>query len=217
MLKVKICGITNLDDAKMAASMGYDYVGMVFHEPSPRNVSAATAKKIADAVRGIVSAVGVFVDAPPENVLKISKKCGLAAVQLHGNESVEYCAALKESLAAALTGAAVIKAFAAADGSVIERLKEYMSVADYILLDAPPSGDFPGGTGETFDWAIAAEAVKTGAKIFLAGGLNPTNLAEAVEKSGHPYAVDVSSGLERLPRRKDYDKMMSFIRTAKKL
>lgn len=217
MLKVKICGITNLDDAKMAASMGYDYIGMVFHEPSPRNVSAATAKKIADAVRGIVSTVGVFVDAPPENALKISKKCGLAAVQLHGNESVEYCAALKESLAAAGTGAVIIKAFAAADGSVIERLKGYMSVADYILLDTPPSGDIPGGTGETFDWAIAAGAVKTGAKIFLAGGLNPANLFEAVEKSGHPCAVDVSSGLERLPRRKDYDKMMSFIRTAKKL
>lgn len=216
MIKIKICGITNLEDAKLAASMGYDYIGFVFHGPSPRNVSVANAKKISDAIRGIAATVGVFVDAPVADVAKAAKKCGLSAVQLHGNESLEYCAALRETLSKAGAQAAIIKAFAAGDISVVEKVREYLAVADFILLDAA-SRSAGGGTGETFDWAIAAEASKTGAKIFLAGGLNPDNVAEAVGKSGGPYAVDVSSGLERLPRRKDYDKMMAFIRIARKL
>ena len=157
-----------------------------------------------------ISAVGVFVDAEQSEIVKAVQKCALKAVQLHGGETPEYCAEIKEKL-----GIPVIKAFRVKDESVIEEMKKYIENADFFLLDAYIPGE-PGGTGEVFNWDIAVAAKELKKDFFLAGGLDPENLAEAMEKAA-PYGVDTASGVERLPRRKDFEKLAKFIRIARGL
>jgi phosphoribosylanthranilate isomerase len=201
-VKIKICGITNLADAEAAAAAGADLLGFVFYERSSRAVSLQAAAEIAQRLPPSVGRVGVFVDAPRETVLAAADACGLTLLQFHGQEPPEFCAGF--SLPS-------MKAFRVKDRGLLEQLREYHT--EYLLLDAyHPS--LPGGSGETFDWEIAREAVIPGRRLFLAGGLTEANVGEAI-RSVKPYGVDVSSGVEAAPGIKDHDRLARFIRAAR--
>ena len=197
-VKVKICGITNLDDALFAAESGADALGFVFWNKSPRFVEASVAKAIVKALPPFVSCVGVFVDEDASRVNGIARQAGLSCVQLHGSETPEFCGGMELR---------VIKAFRIKQGNDIASLSDYDVSA--FLLDSYSEGA-PGGTGKVFDWDYAVEAKKYG-KVILAGGLTPGNIAEALRKVG-PYGVDASSGVESSPGKKDKVKVKEFIR-----
>jgi phosphoribosylanthranilate isomerase len=199
---VKICGITNPVDALAAVEAGADALGLMFYEPSPRNVSLKTAAAIARELPPYITKVGVFVDAPEESVQQAISECGLNIVQFHGHETPEYCR---------LFPVMTLKAFRIQDADSLKQLPDYQT--DAWLLDAYVA-DKVGGTGEKFNWDFAIEAQKFGKPIFLAGGLTPENVAEAVRKV-RPYAVDVSSGVEASPGKKDHAKVRAFIQAAK--
>lgn len=205
-VKIKICGITNPADAAMAAEAGADALGFVFWEKSPRYVAPSIAAAIIGSLPPFVTTVGVFVNELPERIVEIAVAAGLACVQLHGDETPGECGAIKASVA----GLRIIKAFRVNRGFDIMSLKPYSAQAH--LLDAYKAG-VPGGTGQTFDWAVAAAAKEMG-RIILSGGLTPGNVVEAI-RVVRPYAVDVSSGVERSPGLKDADKVVKFIKTAK--
>jgi phosphoribosylanthranilate isomerase len=199
MVRVKICGLTSIEDALAAARMGADLLGFIFAK-SPRQVTAAQVRDIIRGLPTTVLTVGVFVDADLEEVREVRDHCGLGAVQLHGAESEEMVAEL---------GGHVIKALRVGAHGIPS--KEMYSGAT-LLLDTYCPG-IPGGTGKTFDWTLAVEPALH-RPIILAGGLTPDNVAEAVE-TVRPYAVDVSSGVEAEPGRKDYAKLERFILRAK--
>jgi phosphoribosylanthranilate isomerase len=199
---VKICGITNAADALAAAGSGADALGLMFYEGSPRHVTVKTAAEIARQLPPFVIKVGVFVNAPEDAVLRAIGECGLNIVQFHGDETPEYCG---------LFPVMTIKAFRVRDAGSLKALADYQT--DALLLDAH-TPDKLGGTGATFNWDLAIEAQKLGRPIFLAGGLTPENVAEAVRRV-RPYAVDVSSGVEESPGKKDHRKLAAFIKAAK--
>ncbi len=199
---VKICGITNEADGVAAAEAGADVLGFVFYEPSSRYVSVAAAAKIVRALPALTVKAGVFVDASEDLVVRAIGECGLNLLQFHGAEPPDYCFQF---------GLMSIKAFRIQDRASLEALSNYTT--DGWLLDAY-APDRPGGTGETFNWDLAIEAKAMGRPIFLAGGLTPENVAEAVSRV-HPYGVDVSSGVEMAPRKKDHAKVRAFIQAAK--
>lgn len=201
-VKVKICGITNLSDAMAAVEAGADMLGFVFWPQSPRCVSVEAAAEVIRHLPASVVKVGVFVNAPAELVLDAIGRCLLNLLQFHGDESPGYCMQF---------GLMAMKAFRIRDAASLQRLAEYRT--DAWLLDAY-NPDKPGGTGETFNWDLAAEAGKLGRPIFLAGGLTVENVAEAIRRAD-PYAVDVSSGVEMAPGRKDHAKVSAFIKAAK--
>ena len=200
-VRIKICGITNKEDALAAAHLGADALGFVF-ATSPRKVSVESAREIIRNLPPFVKTVGVFVDEDPERVSSIAAMCRLDILQLHGSESVDYCSSFDRR---------VIKAVRMQSRDELKILSKYVDVVDGLLLDtyAP---DKLGGTGMTFDWQLAVEARRYG-RIILAGGLNPENVAAAISMV-KPYAVDASSGLEKSPGVKDHDKMAQFIREA---
>ena len=200
MVKVKICGITNPDDALAAAEYGANALGFVFYEKSPRYVTPQSVAKIINELPPFVMTVGVFVNENSSKIKEIMQITGLNIVQLHGDESREMCNIWPR----------VIKAFRMREFTDLERLKDY-NVSAYLLDAYDPN--IPGGTGQAFNWDIALEADKLG-KVILAGGLNPDNIAEAVKRV-LPYAVDVSSGVEKEKGKKDMDKMKLFIERAK--
>ena len=209
MACVKICGITNLDDARAAAEAGADLLGFVFHPPSPRYLPPAQAGEIVARLRAMpetaaVRCVGVFVDRCAEHICAVAARCGLDAVQLHGNESAQLVAALMAR------GLDVIKAVRVRDAASLSALAAYRASA--YLLDTYVAGQ-PGGTGRAFDWALAARAREYG-RIILAGGLTPENVAHAL-RAAHPWGVDVSSGVEAAPGRKDYERLRRFVAAAK--
>jgi len=197
--RVKICGITNLEDALKAAELGADALGFIFYKLSPRHISPRTAALIVRELPPFVVPVGVFVDEEPGKVASVAAETGISAVQLHGSETPEYCERLMGSLK-------VIKAVRIKERSDIMRLRSYNVSA--FLLDTFREG-VPGGTGETFDWEIALEAKALG-RVILSGGLNPGNVREAIEKV-EPYAIDASSGLETKPGKKDHKKLEKFM------
>jgi phosphoribosylanthranilate isomerase len=201
-VKVKICGITNAPDALAAVDAGADALGFMFYEPSPRNVSIRDAAEIIRQLPPFIIKVGVFVDAAEDLVMRAIGDCGLNMLQFHGHETPEYCTQF---------GLMTLKAFRIRDAESLKRLPEYATEA--WLLDAF-TADKLGGTGEKFNWDLAIEAKKLGRPIFLAGGLTPGNVAEAVKKV-QPYGVDVSSGVEAVPGKKDHDKVRAFIQAAK--
>ncbi|WKZ32252.1 MAG: phosphoribosylanthranilate isomerase [Thermodesulfobacteriota bacterium] len=198
-IRVKICGITNLEDALKAAELGADSLGFIFYKKSPRHISPRTAGLIIRELPPFVTPVGVFVDEELSRAAATVAETGICTAQLHGNETPEYCERL---------GIKVIKAIRVRDMADINRLRPY-SVSAY-LLDTFKEG-VHGGTGETFDWDIAVEAKALG-RIVLSGGLNPENVKEAVEKV-RPYAVDACSGVEMKdrPGRKDHAKLKEFM------
>jgi phosphoribosylanthranilate isomerase len=201
-VKVKICGITNLADGMAAAEAGADALGFVFYDQSPRGISVEAAAALIRQLPAFIMKVGVFVNAPEDLVVWAIRECGLNLLQFHGEESPEYCLQF---------GLMSMKAFRIRDAASLQPLLGYHT--DAWLLDAY-TPDKPGGTGETFNWDLALEARGWGRPIFLAGGLTPGNVAEAVRRA-QPYGVDVSSGVEAAPGRKDLAKVIAFIRAAK--
>jgi len=202
MVRVKICGITNVRDARAAARLGADALGFNFFKGSVRYVRPARAKAIVAALPPFVSKVGVFVDEDPEIINEICQVCGLDAAQLHGDETPRYVEAVR--------GVDRIKAIRVATARDVARCRRYR--AEAFLLDAQVPGK-PGGTGESFNWELAREARQFG-PIILAGGLTPENVEEAIETAS-PYAVDVASGVEVEPGKKDKRAMSEFILRAK--
>jgi phosphoribosylanthranilate isomerase len=198
-VKVKICGINSPADAVAAAEAGADLIGLVFYEKSPRHVSLPTAAKIARALPPYVLKVGVFANAPEDLVLRAIGECGLNLLQFHGDEPPEFCTQF---------GVMSVKAFRIRDVKSLKELPDYQT--DAYLLDAYSPGA-RGGTGEKFNWDLAIEARKFGKPIFLAGGLTPENVAGAARKV-QPFGVDVSSGVESSPGKKDSAKVRAFIR-----
>jgi phosphoribosylanthranilate isomerase len=204
MTRVKICGITDPDDAKNAALLGADAIGLNFYERSPRFIDGTLASRIIEAVPAFVSVIGVFVNHPnPQGLEDLALSLGLQAVQLHGNETPDYCSMIQK--------VKVIKAFRVDSNFRVESLKNYANTM--FLLDSGSGVQF-GGTGKVFDWSQAYGANAFG-WIVLAGGLTSDNVGDAISRL-HPFAVDVSSGVESSPRRKDYEKMRRFIEAVRK-
>jgi phosphoribosylanthranilate isomerase len=206
MTKVKICGITNLDDALFAANCGADALGFNFYKKSPRYISPNSADEIVKQLPNSVLRVGVFVNETRENIAEIASTASLDAVQLHGDESPEFVKALKGHIPHW-----IIKAFRVPGNFDPQSLLPYGM--DTILLDAYSGSGF-GGTGETFNWEIARQAQKLVPHVFLAGGLSPENVAGAIRSAG-PYGVDACSCLERGKGLKDNIKVKAFIEAVK--
>jgi phosphoribosylanthranilate isomerase len=201
-VKVKICGITNLADGLAAAEAGADALGFVFCEQSPRCVSVEAAAAIIRGLPPFVIKVGVFVNAHEDLVVQAARECGLTLLQFHGEESPAYCLQF---------GLMSMKAFRIRDAASLQAALDYHTEA--WLFDAY-NPDRAGGTGETFNWDLALQARGWGRPIFLAGGLTLDNVAEAVRRV-QPYGVDVSSGVEAAPGKKDQAKVRAFIQAAK--
>ena len=213
MVKVKICGITDLEDARSAIEAGADMLGFNFYRPSPRFIEPAEVKKILESLRfeiegrGITT-VGVFVnEVSPDAVAAILDEAGLNAVQLHGDESIEFCATLKQLL----NGKLLIKVLRVSDTFAPAETGKYD--ADAVMLDAFHR-ELPGGTGQVVDWTMARLARELVPRLFLAGGLSPENVAEAIAEVG-PFAVDACSSLESTPGRKSAERMTAFVRAAR--
>lgn len=198
MVQIKICGITNIEDGLAAAEAGADAVGFVFHPASPRFVTPAQAQAIVGLLPPAICTVGVFVNLPSAEVLQIAEICGLDFIQLHGAESRDYCRRFpRERLIKALS---------------FRSEEEFAAVADYpvraFLVDAHDPVRF-GGTGRTCDWIVAGK-IAARHPLVLAGGLNAVNLDAALE-AVRPLAVDLSSGVESAPGKKDHDKVRAVI------
>jgi len=202
-LFIKICGITSVEDARAAQAAGADAIGLNFYPPSPRYVSPDTAATIAQALDTRIKRVGIFVNADVETIEAARAGLGLDYVQLHGDESPEQCARW---------GKAAIKALCVRHAADLARLQKYSS-CDIVLLDAAAPGLY-GGTGRCADWSLAAQAVRSGMSVLLAGGLTPENVAEAIALV-QPFGVDVAGGVEAAPGRKDHDKVRAFIAAAR--
>ncbi|SHE74697.1 phosphoribosylanthranilate isomerase [Desulfofundulus australicus DSM 11792] len=204
MVRIKICGITDISGALAAAEAGADALGFVF-APSPRCITPVEARLICRELPPFITRVGVFVDAPLEEVRAVADYCGLDVIQLHGNEPVDYCRAV---------GRRVIKAFRVGGELKIDPQAVSGYPADAILLDTFVAGR-KGGTGQPFDWHLAA-GLKLPRPLILAGGLTPENVGRAVELV-RPYGVDVSSGVEMegRPGKKDPEKIRRFIAAAR--
>lgn len=200
-MKIKICGITNLEDALTAVQAGADALGFVFCSASPRNVTPELAAEIIRQLPPFVQTVGLFVNESLATVNETADRCGLDIVQLHGEELPDFCAAVKRR---------TVKAFRVKDANSLESMESYPTAA--YLLDAW-SPVAHGGTGHSFNWDIAADAAAR-LPIILAGGLTPDNVAAAVQQV-RPYAVDVSSGVEAAPGKKDAALVREFIQKAR--
>jgi phosphoribosylanthranilate isomerase len=200
MTRSKFCGITRLEDAELAVASGAWAIGLIFWPGSPRRCEIDPAVEIAAAVKRRVEVAGVFVNATLDHVAEVADAVGLTLVQLHGDEGPAYCAE-----AARRTGAKVIKAVRVRSGADVRALGSFHT--DFHLLDSYTPG-VPGGTGETFSWDIA-RAHRGRVPVILSGGLNPGNVAEAIA-AVRPFAVDVASGVERSPGRKDPDRLQAF-------
>ena len=203
MVKVKVCGIKNPGDARVAADAGADAIGLVFAQ-SPRQVNVEEAREIAAALPEDVLKVGVFVDAEPEEVLRIAGEVGLDYAQLHGDEDPETIARIRDG------GLGVIKALRVRNARALAAVERYE--ADLFLLDAW-SAKVRGGTGERFDWELA-KSLKGRDNILVSGGLTPENVREAIEFF-EPYGVDASSSLEERPGKKDDERVRRFVSAAK--
>jgi len=197
-VKAKICGLTNLADAQAAVAAGADALGFNFYEKSPRFILLEAAVEIVKQIPPFVMRVGLFVNAPEDFVLRAISEAGLTMLQFHGDEPPEFCTQF---------GLMSMKAFRIRDEKSLDELPKYQT--DAYLLDAF-SPEARGGTGEKFNWDLAVEAQKFGKPIFLAGGLTPYNVADAVRRV-RPFAVDVSSGVESAPGKKDVAKIRAFI------
>ena len=198
VVKLKVCGVTSLEDARAAIDCGAEYLGFNFYPKSPRYIAPESARAIIERLPSEVIGVGVFVnESLPEDVIEILRVSGARMAQLHGDESPTYCASVGAER--------VIKALRIGDDFDARRVLDYPASA--ILLDAFDAKLY-GGTGRTANWSIAREAAKL-TKVFLAGGLSPENIAEAI-RAVEPFAVDVNSGIESAPGRKDPSKLQAL-------
>jgi phosphoribosylanthranilate isomerase len=205
--RIKVCGITRLEDAEMATEAGAWAIGLIFYRGSSRRCRITHAQQIGAALKRQVEIAGVFVNATLDEIDRTVDQVGLTLVQLHGDEGPAYCAEVSRR-----TGAKVIKAVRVRTGSDVALLRTFST--DFHLLDTYVPG-VPGGTGESFDWELAAvRRAPAGEKqppLILSGGLRPDNVAEAVREV-RPYAVDVASGTEAAPGRKDPELVRAFVR-----
>lgn len=204
MAKVKICGNTNFEDVKLAVSLGADYLGFIFAE-SKRKVMPEQAEALMAVVPDFKNFVGVFVNHPKKDVEKIAKSLNIHTLQFHGDETALYCRHFIDQ------GFQVIKTFRIQDAMSLKRIDEYNVTA--FLFDTYHQ-ETAGGTGKTFDWKLIENRPYVHEKLFLAGGLNPDNLADALRKV-NPFAVDVASGVEKSPGKKDPEILKRFIQIAK--
>jgi len=206
-LLVKICGITSAEDARVAVEAGADALGFVFFSMSPRRTTVGRAAEIARTLPSTVRRVGVFVNEPREEMARMADAVGLDLLQLHGDEPPEALEGLPRP---------AIKAVRVGKGFASEEAMRYASKAAGILVDTrlPGETQLPGGTGVSFDWSLVRGLAERVPFLMLAGGLDPLNVAEAI-RAVRPHAVDVSSGVESLPGRKDPEKVRAFVRAAR--
>lgn len=204
MTRVKICGITNIKDATDAVGLGANMLGFIFYNKSKRYVEPRIVREIINELPAQVRKVGVFVDEPAATVLSVATDCGLDTLQFHGDETPEYCAAFEDNYK-------VIKAFRVKDRESLKDINAYN--VDYYLLDTY-SEELKGGTGKPFDWKILKdfELLKP---VILSGGLAPDNVKKAIEDVA-PFGVDVSSGVEASPGKKDAHLVGKFIENVRK-
>jgi len=200
--RVKICGLTNLQDARFVSGALADFLGFIFYEESPRYIEPAKAGAIINWIEG-PKCVGVFVNQPLDDVNMIAKQTGIDLVQLHGEESPGYCELVEKP---------VIKAVHVGEDDTAEtvekKVNEYRDAADYLLFDTKVDGLW-GGTGKSFDWDLLSSAIDE-PRFFLSGGIDAGNVAQACKSAG-PFAVDLSSSLESEPGKKDFDKIEAFM------
>lgn len=203
--RVKICGLTRLDDAELAVELGAWALGMIFYEPSSRRCSLEQAQRICGALRRRAELCGVFVNASLGEIVRTADDLGLTLVQMHGDEGPSFCAEV-----ARRTGARVIKAAQVADVGDVRDLERFH--VDFHLLDSksskPAGASLRGGTGETFDWTLLV-ARRSHTPLILGGGLTPENVVEAIDRV-RPFAVDTASGTEAAPGRKDPAKLRAL-------
>jgi len=203
-MKIKICGITNRDDAMDAVNLGVDAIGFIFYEQSPRYISPDIVEEISLFLPPFVLLVGVFVNHDKPYIDAVVHRCRLDLIQLHGDEPPEFCRTMRRR---------VIKAFKISDFSDVDQIAAYQSSVSAVLLDTKVSG-MEGGTGKVFDWGLAIKAKEFDIPLILAGGINSNNINKAV-KLVNPYAVDLSSSVEDIPGKKDYNKMQDIVVAAR--
>ena len=205
-MKIKICGITNPEDALDAVSLGVDAIGFIFATSSKRYISPEQAEAISIFLPPFVSVVGVFVNQSAHEIESIVRACRLDVVQLHGQESPDFCQSLSRR---------VIKAFRVSEPEDLIGIDAYQGYVSSFLLDTKVH-NMDGGTGKIFDWGLALKAKEYETPLILAGGINAQNLNKAFQMV-NPYAVDLSSSVESYPGKKDYHKMQEIISIAKSL
>ncbi len=201
-VRIKICGLTRAEDVAMAVSAGADALGFVFAPGSPRRLTPTEAALLVRDIPPLVTGIGLFVNAPAEEVDETLRITGLRTVQFHGEESPDYCAQFRGRVT-------VIKAFRIRDRKSLDGLPAYNDTTDGWLLDAY-SPDAHGGTGQKFDWSLAEAVRKLSHPILVAGGLKPDNVGDAIQLF-RPFAVDVSSGVESAPGQKDSARVAAFV------
>lgn len=204
-MKVKICGITEMEDALAAAKLGVDALGFIF-APSPRQIGMKTARRIINVIPPFIKTVGVFVNEEAAVIREHIAYCGLDLVQLHGDEPPEFCRALMPH---------PIKALRIKDASSLAMCAGYQTNVRALLLDTY-ARDKAGGTGKTFDWQLAVNIKEAAIPVILSGGLGPSNIQEAI-RLVKPYAVDVNSGVEESPGKKSYDLMQQLMDKIKRV
>lgn len=205
-MRVKICGITNKEDAMNAVALGADAIGFIFYPNSPRYVDPQVVEELSIFLPPFVFLVGVFVNQEKSEIQEITERCKLDLVQLHGDESPTFCLEMKSR---------VIKAFRVSGPEDLESIPKYQGAVSGILLDTKVE-DIAGGTGKTFDWGLALKAKEYDVPLILSGGINVSNVKKA-HSIVNPYGIDLSSGVEKEPGLKDYNKMQELIRAAKEL
>jgi phosphoribosylanthranilate isomerase len=204
-VKVKICGVTSVADAELASSHGAWAIGMIFHPESPRACDPAVAAEIGTALKRRLEVVGVFVNAPLDELVELADSASMSMLQLHGEEGPAYC-----QEAARRTGLKVIKAARVRDSSTVRGLQAYHT--DFHMLDAYVPG-LAGGTGKRFDWSLAAEHPGS-PPVILSGGITPENVAEAIQ-TVNPFAIDTATGVEQSPGRKDPGKLSALFESVR--
>lgn len=202
--RIKICGMTRVEDAMAAAQLGVDAIGLVFYEKSPRHLSLSQAQQISLALPAFVTRVALFLNPQESLVKQVMAEVNIDLLQFHGNETAEFC----ESF-----GRPYIKALGVANCDDLDALCQPYQNASGLLLDSHAQGA-SGGTGEAFDWSTIPQQLRQ--RIILAGGLNPDNVAAAVEQI-KPYGVDLSSGVESAPGLKDIELMRRLVQQVKRI
>jgi phosphoribosylanthranilate isomerase len=202
-MKIKICGITNKHDALNAIALNIHAIGFIFHKHSPRYVSPETLESFMLDIPPFISTVGVFVNSTHEEIMDTVRRCKLNTIQLHGDESPEFC--MQFDLP-------IIKAFRIKEESDLKSIPQYKGIVNGYLLDTKVE-NIHGGTGKTFDWGLAIEAKLYDIPLILSGGINAENVGKAI-KMVQPYAIDLSSGVEKEPGIKDYQKIKNLIQAS---
>ncbi len=207
MTRIKICGNTNLENARLAVDLGADYLGFIFAPASKRAITESQARDIIDHLDGFQNTVGVFVNQPKKDVEKIAGTLGLKYLQFHGDETALYCEHFMKE------GYEVIKTFHIKDAMSLKRIDEY-NVSAFLFDTFSPSER--GGGGKSFDWSVIEDRPYVHEKLFLAGGLSASNVADAI-RTVEPFAVDVASGVEISPGIKDVQLLKKFISAVRKI